>query len=251
MNRVTPGAVTALVDLNLPADAPEQDRRLAIAKWIADPENPLTARVMVNRIWQNHFGVGIVDTPSDFGSNGTEPSHPELLDWLASEFIAGKWSVKHLQKLILMSDAWQQDSIPRESAIAVDADSRLLWRFPHRRLEAEGIRDSVLAVSGRLNTRAGGPGFSAFEVSLENVRHYFPKTSFTTEDWRRMIYMTKVRQERDSVFGTFDCPDCSQLVPRRSRSTTPLQAMGLLNSQFMMEQAQCFSDRPRSGIRFS
>jgi mono/diheme cytochrome c family protein len=241
--QVEPGAIVALTSLSLPADAPEQSRRLAVAEWIADSENPLTARVMVNRIWQHHFGQGIVDTPSDFGTNGVAPSHPLLLDWLAAEFVESGWSVKHMQKLILTSDTWQQGSIPNAKAMTVDAGSRLLWRFPHRRLEAEGIRDSVLAVTGYLNPQASGPGFSGFEVSLENVRHYFPKKSFGDEDWRRMIYMTKVRQERDSVFGTFDVPDCSQLVAKRSRSTTPMQAMGLLNSQFMIEQARYLADR--------
>lgn len=241
--QVKPGAVAALTNLSLPTDAPEQSRRLAIAEWIADSDNPLTARVMVNRIWQHNFGQGIVDTPSDFGTNGVPPSHPQLLDWLADEFVASGWSIKHIQKLILTSDTWQQDSIPHSEAMTIDAGSQLLWRFPHRRLEAEAIRDSVLSVTGRLNLEAGGPGFSGFEVSLENVRHYFPKQSFAAEDWRRMIYMTKVRQERDSVFGTFDVPDCSQLVAKRSRSTTPMQAMGLLNSQFMMQQARYLADR--------
>ena len=241
--QVKPGAVVALTNLSLPADAPEQTRRLAVAEWIADSNNPLTPRVMVNRIWQHNFGQGIVDTPSDFGTNGVAPTHPQLLDWLAVEFVESGWSIKHIQKLILTSDTWQQDSIPNPEAMTIDAGSRLLWRFPHRRLEAEAIRDSVLSVTGRLNFQAGGPGFSGFEVSLENVRHYFPKQSFAAEDWRRMIYMTKVRQERDSVFGTFDVPDCSQLVAKRSRSTTPMQAMGLLNSQFMMQQAQYLADR--------
>ena len=210
---------------------------MAIARWIADEANPLTPRVIVNRIWQNHFGEGLVDTPSDFGGNGSAPSHPLLLDWLASEFVESGWSVKHLQRLILTSDAWQQDSRPRPNGIAVDAGSRLLWRFPPRRLDAEGIRDSILAVTGKLDLRMGGPGFSAFEVELENVRHYFPKQQYGPEDWRRMIYMTRVRQERDAVFGVFDCPDCSQVVPKRSRSTTPLQALNLLNSRFVVDQA--------------
>lgn len=241
--QVAPAAISSLSDVALPADAPEQARRLTIARWIADPVNPLTARVMVNRIWQHHFGTGIVATPSDFGKNGVPPSHPQLLDWLAAEFVANDWSVKHIQRQILTSQCWQQDSRPRPQALAVDAGSRLLWRFPQRRLEAEGIRDCVLAVSGKLNLQAGGPGFSAFKVELENVRHYFPKSSFSESDWRRMIYMTRVRQERDAVFGTFDCPDFSQLVAKRSRSTTPLQAMGLMNSQFMMQQAGFLADR--------
>ena len=119
----------------------------------------------------------------------------------------------------------------------VDVSSQFLWRFPPRRLEAEAIRDSILAASGALDLRMGGPGFSAFRIQPENVRHYFPKKEYGPEDWRRMIYMTKVRQEQESVFGAFDCPDASQSVPKRIRSTTPLQALNLLNSRFVMQQA--------------
>lgn len=236
--QVVPGAIQALTPWTLPAEAPEQQRRLALAHWIADEGNPLTARVIVNRIWQFHFGTGIVDTPSDFGGNGTAPTHPELLDWLASELIRSGWSIKHLQRLILNSQTWTQQSRPREDALRIDAGSRLLWRFPPRRLEAEAIRDSMLAASGTLDPRVGGAGFSSFEVALENVRHYFPKTEFGPEDWRRMIYMTRVRQERDAVFGVFDCPDFNQVVPKRGRSTTPLQALNLLNSSFVLQQAE-------------
>ncbi|MCA8998934.1 MAG: DUF1553 domain-containing protein [Planctomycetaceae bacterium] len=241
--QVVPAAIESLSDVSLSADSPEQERRLAIAKWIASDENPLTARVIVNRIWQFHFGTGIVDTPSDFGANGTPPTHPELLDWLASELIAHDWSLKHIHRLILTSETWQQDSRPHEQGMRIDADSRLLWRFPPRRLEAEGIRDCILFATGKLDLRMGGPGFSAFEVEAENVRHYHPKQDFGPEDWRRMVYMTKVRQERDAVFGVFDCPDCSQVVPKRSRSTTPLQALNLLNSRFVMQQAEFLVDR--------
>jgi hypothetical protein len=240
---VGPDAVASLTSLGLAANAPEQQRRLALANWIASKENPLTARVIVNRLWQHHFGEGLVDTPSDFGANGTRPTHPELLDWLAGELLANGWSLKHIHRLILTSNTWQQDSRPRADAAAVDASSRLLWRFPPRRLEAEAIRDSILAVSGVLDLRMGGPGFSAFEVQQETVRHFFPKTSYGPEDWRRMIYMTKVRQEQDSVFGAFDCPDASQVAPKRSRSTTPLQAFNLLNSAFVIQQAKLFAAR--------
>ena len=241
--QVAPGAIAALGELRLDNASPEQQRRLAIANWIVSSDNPLTARVMVNRLWQFHFGIGIVDTPSDFGANGTLPSHPELLDWLASEFMECGWSLKHMHRLILTSTTWQQDSRPRSEAIQKDSTSRLLWRFPPRRLEAEGIRDCMLAASGKLDSRMGGPGFSAFEVELENVRHYFPKKDYGPADWRRMVYMTKVRQEKDSIFGVFDCPDGSQVTPKRSRSTTPLQALNLLNSRFVMQQADFLAER--------
>ena len=242
--QVAPDAIAAFASLNLSVNAPEQTRRKALADWIVSPANPLTARVIVNRIWQFHFGTGIVDTPSDFGRNGAPPSHPQLLDYLAAELMNNGWSLKHIHRLILHSQTWQQSSQPDHAALQIDADSRLLWRFPPRRLEAEPIRDSMLAVTGVLDRQdVGGPGFSPFEVELENVRHYYAKTSYGPEDWRRMIYMTKVRQEREQVFGAFDCPDASMVVPQRSRSTTPLQALNLLNSTFVMQQATLFAAR--------
>lgn len=242
--QVGPGAIEVFTTLDLAADSPEQKRRLALANWIASKENRLTARVIVNRLWQFHFGTGIVDTPSDFGRNGARPSHPELLDWLAVELMENGWSLKHIHRQILTSQTWMQNNRPRAEALQVDAGSRLLWRFPPRRLEAEGIRDSILSVTGVLNCdQMGGPGFSPFQVDLENVRHYHAKEEFGPEDWRRMIYMTKVRQEREQVFGVFDCPDASMVVPKRSRSTTPLQALNLLNSHFVMQQAELFSQR--------
>ena len=229
--------------LGLRLDAPEQLRRVRFAEWLASKGNPLTARVIVNRVWQHQFGVGLVATPSDFGANGAPPSHPELLDWLASELMRSGWSLKHIHRLVLTSSTFQQSNRPSEQALSVDRNARLLWRFPPRRLEAEAIRDCVVAVSGTLDRRMGGPGFSGFEVQLENVRHFFPKTSYGPDDWRRMIYMTKVRQEQDSVFGAFDCPDASQVMPKRSRSTTPLQALNLFNSEFMLQQADLFAGR--------
>ncbi|MCA8989767.1 MAG: DUF1553 domain-containing protein, partial [Planctomycetaceae bacterium] len=242
--QVSPGVIEAFATLKLDANSPEQERRLALANWIVSENNPLTARVMVNRIWQFHFGTGIVDTASDFGRNGTPPSHPELLDWLASELMQQQWSLKQIHRLILNSKTWRQNSQPSPAAMQVDADSRLLWRFPPRRLEAEAIRDSILSVTGVLNLdNAGGPGFSPFEVDQENVRHYHPKQSYGPEDWRRMIYMIRVRQEREQVFGAFDCPDASMVVAKRSRSTTPLQALNLFNSQFVTQQADLLAKR--------
>jgi hypothetical protein len=243
--QVAPDAIELMGSLGLAKDSPEQQRRLKFAAWIANRDNPLTARVIVNRLWQFHFGTGLVDTPSDFGANGTQPTHPKLLDWLARDFMDHGWSIKHVNRQILLSQTWQQDSRPRANALQADAASRLLWRFPIRRLQAEAIRDSMLAVAGVLDLTMGGPGFSGFEVQMENVRHYFPKKSYGTADWRRMIYMTKVRQESESVFGAFDCPDASQVTPRRGRSTTPLQALNLLNSIFVNQQAELFANRLR------
>ncbi len=230
----------------------DQERRLALARWITDPANPLTARVMVNRLWQYHFGEGLVSTPSDFGANGARPTHPGLLDWLASEFMSPlqdasvhPWSIKHIHRLIVTSATYRQASDARGDALAVDAGSRLLWRFPPRRLEAEAIRDQVLVVSGKLDLQMGGPGFSFFEPNDNYVRVYAPKQEFGPETFRRMIYGTVVRQRPDGVFGVFDCPDGGQIAPKRTRSTTPLQALNLLNSSFVMQQADFLAERLR------
>ncbi len=260
-----------------------QRRRLALAEWITDPANPLTARVIVNRLWQYHFGEGLVNTPSDFGRNGGRPTHPELLDWLAAELVAPSWAVealnrsivksvengrrsgplndstierfnastlppwslKHLHRLIVTSATYRQSSAPRQECLAVDAGARLLWRFPPRRLEAEPLRDGILAVSGRLDLKMGGPGFSFFEPNDNYVRVYTPRREWTPESFRRMVYGTVVRQRPDGVFGAFDCPDGGQIAPRRNRSTTPLQALNLLNSSFIMQQAGYFAQRLR------
>ena len=244
---VPPDALGVISSLNLAMDAPERERRVALAKWIASPDNPLTARVAVNRWWQFVFGTGLVDTPSDFGKNGTLPTHPELLDWLAGEFVANGWSVKEMMRMLLNSAAFQQSSRPNVNAARVDADGRYLWRFPPRRLEAEAIRDSILLAAGTLDRRMGGPGFHLFEVDRENVVHYHAKEETGPAEWRRMIYLYKIRQEQDAVFGVFDCPDGNQVIPKRSRSTTPLQALNLLNSHFTMQQAEKLAARVGEG----
>jgi len=212
----------------------------------------------VNRLWQHHFGGGIVATPSDFGKKGAEPSHPELLDWLASEFMEpvvrasgseakpAPWSLKHIHRLIVMSATYRQATAPRADCLQADSGSRLLWRFPPQRLEAEQLRDTILSVSGKLDLQAGGPGFSVFEPNDNYVHVYKSKNEFGPEEWRRMIYMTKIRMQQDSTFGAFDCPDGGQIAPRRMRSTTPLQALNLMNSAFMLQQAGFFAERLKS-----
>jgi mono/diheme cytochrome c family protein len=227
--------------LSNPGD--EQQRRIALARWIASPENRLTARVMVNRVWHYHFGVGLVDTPSDFGLNGGRPSHPELIDWLAAEFIASGWSVKSLHRIICGSRTYQQSAANNPAAQRIDTSNRLLWRFPSRRLEAEALRDAILSVSGQLNLTMGGPGFDLFEPNNNYVKVYTTKTTFTSDDFRRMVYQTKPRGELDTLFGSFDCPDAGQIAPRRTVSTTPLQALNLLNSAFLLEQSDRFAER--------
>jgi hypothetical protein len=244
---VKPGAIQLIgAPLDLPADTPEQQRRVKLAEWITDPGNPLTARVMVNRVWHYHFGHGLVTTPSDFGNMGAKPTHPELLDWLASEFVAGGWRLKPLHRLICLSATYRQSSEARPDAMQRDANDALLWRFPPKRLEAEAIRDAVLAVSGKLDLTMGGPGFSAFKPNDNYVRVYEPREQWTTAEFRRMVYATKIRSQQDPTFGAFDCPDGAQITPKRPTSTTPLQALNLLNGSFMLQQAEFFAERLKS-----
>ncbi len=237
-----PGAIGALT---LPRDTPEPARRQALADWIASPQNPLTARVLVNRVWQGHFATGLVETPSDFGRNGARPSHPELLDWLASEFIHDGWSIKRLHKLLVLSATYRQSGRSNEIAERKDAADRLLWRYPAHRLEAESIRDSMLAVSGRLNLKMFGPGFNLFD-QRGGLTGFIPVESYKEDGLRRMIYAHKVRREREAVFGSFDCPDAGQSAARRGESTTPIQALNLFNSRFTLEESGAFAARIKS-----
>lgn len=244
---VEPGGLTSL---RLSSSAPQrenltedQKRRLTLARWIVDPANPLTARVMVNRIWQHHFGRGLVTTPSDFGANGAKPSHPELLDWLAAEFISSGWSIKQIHRLILTSETYRRSSDARASGLETDAQNEWLWRYSPQRLEAEALRDCVLQASGRLDLRMGGPGFSFFAPNDNYVRLYTPRTEWSADTFRRMIYGTAIRQRVDGVFGVFDCPDAGQSAPRRTTSTTPLQALNLMNSGFLLQQANFLAKR--------
>ncbi|MEO2092259.1 MAG: DUF1553 domain-containing protein, partial [Gemmataceae bacterium] len=241
---VTPGVLSEVTPkLIIPAKATDAERRAAVARWITDPAHPLTPRVIVDRLWQHHFGTGLVATPSDFGFNGGRPTHPELLDWLAAELVDKKWSLKHLHRLIVTSATYRQASASTTDGLAKDAGSRLLWRYPPRRLEAEAIRDSVLAVSGKLDLTAGGPGFDLFEPNTNYVKVYTPKTEFGPAEFRRMVYQQKPRMQLDDTFGGFDCPDAGQVAPKRNASTTPLQALNLLNSPFLTQQAGFFAER--------
>lgn len=239
---VTPSVIPAIGKLELPNDTPEIERRKALAHWIANPANPLTARVMVNRIWQGHFGTGLVDTPSDFGLMGSQPSHPELLDWLSCEFMRGGWSIKHMHRLIVLSATYRQSSAVNSRSMAADADARLLWRFPSRRLEAETIRDSILFVNGKLDLKMHGRGFNLFN-QRGGLSGFTPVESFQGDGLRRMIYAHKVRREREAVFGAFDCPDAGQSTSRRRESMTPIQALNLLNSRFTLEQSEALAQR--------
>lgn len=241
---VEPGAIAALGHpLELPVDVPEPQRRLALARWIADEANPLAARVLVNRLWHYHFGQGLVATPSNFGFQGGLPTHPELLDWLAGELVARGWSIKAMHRLIMLSAVYRQSSCFDATAAAADAGDRLLWRYPPRRLEAEPIRDAILAASGQLDRTPGGPGYDPFEPNTNYVHVYTAKTVFGPAEWRRMVYQQQARMQPDSTFGAFDCPDASQVTPKRNVSTTALQALNLLNSPFVVQQAEFFAKR--------
>lgn len=241
--RVGPAVISALSTLKLPEDSPEQLRRKALAEWMASPSNPLTARVMVNRIWQGHFGTGLVETSSDFGRSGMKPTHPELLEWLAAEFIRSGWSVKHLHRLIVLSGTYRQSSKEHGAgSMEIDSESRYLWRFPNRRLDSEVIHDSILAISGRLNFTMYGRGYDLFD-KRGGLSGFTPVETFTPQNQRRMIYAHKVRREREAVFGAFDCPDAGQSTARRRESTTPIQALNLLNSRFTIDHAEAFAQR--------
>ncbi|MEY2600383.1 MAG: hypothetical protein RLZZ142_2642 [Verrucomicrobiota bacterium] len=239
---VTPAVPASFGKYELPATAKEADRRIALADWITRPDHPLTARVMVNRIWQWHFGTGIVDTPSDFGVMGTQPSHPELLDWLAQEFVRGGWSMKQLHRRIVLSATYRQSAEYRADAAAKDADARLLWRFPPRRLMAENIRDTMLAVSGQINFEMFGRGFNLFH-QRGGLAGFTPVEAFGPDGYKRMIYAHKVRREPDAVFGAFDCPDAGLSTSRRRESMTPVQALNLMNSRFALDVASAFGQR--------
>jgi hypothetical protein len=245
LDRVLPSAIRAVnPPLVLDERASEGQRRVALARWLGDPSNPLPARVLVNRLWHYHFGQGLVRTPSDFGFNGDRPSHPELLDWLAAEFRASGWRLKPLHRLILLSSTYRQSSRTNAAAVRIDGDGRLCWRYPPRRLEAEALRDAILQVSGRLDRRMGGPGYHLWEYS-GYVIVFQPKARLGPAEFRRMVYQFKPRTQQDETFGVFDCPDATQAMPRRNVSTTALQALNLLNSPFMQEQSEALAARLR------
>jgi hypothetical protein len=226
---------------SLPEDAAPD--RIGVARWLVSADNPLTPRVWANRVWARIFGLGIVETEEDFGALGSAPTHPELLDWLAAELLEGGWRLKAIHRLIVTSRGYRQASTARAAGLAADSASRLVWRYPPRRLEAEPLRDAILAVSGSLDRTLGGPGFDLLEPNSNYVKLYITKTTFTAADFRRMVYQTKPRAELDSFFGAFDCPDAGQVQPARTVSTTPLQALNMLNGEFLLEQAERFAAR--------
>ncbi len=222
-------------------------RRLVLANWIASPTNPLTARVAVNRIWQHHFGRGIVRSANDFGLQGDRPTHPDLLDWLASEFVSQGWRLKPIHRLIMTSNAYRMSSAGNPAALAIDPSNDLFWRFDMRRLQAEEIRDAILAVNGRLNLKMGGPGIYP-EISPE----YLASQSRPGEGWgksspaeqaRRSVYIHVKRSLITPILADFDVAETDATCPTRFSTTQPTQALGMLNGPFLNEQAKILANR--------
>jgi hypothetical protein len=226
----------------------EGERRAALAHWLSDRHHPLVWRSIVNRVWHYHFGQGLVATPNDFGRMGARPTHPQLLDWLAVEFRDSGQELKPLHRQIVTSSVYRQASARDAANAAMDQGNRYLWRMPRRRLDAEEVRDAILAVSGSLNPRMGGPGF--YQFVLERTEHspHYEYHKFDPGDvatHRRSIYRFVVRSQPDPWMTTLDCADSSQSTPRRGETLTSLQALSLLNSQFNLVMARRFAERLR------
>jgi hypothetical protein len=244
---VQPGFLTLLdpgpAKIVAPVGVESTGRRTALAKWLTDPENPLPARVMANRIWHYHFGRGIAGTPSDFGIMGERPSHPELLDWLAQEFVRGGWSLKHMHRLIMNSAMYQQASEFRKDAAEIDSGNRLLWAFPRHRLESEVIRDSSLQVAGLLNAKTGGPSvFPDLPEGMPAPRGGW-KLSSAEERNRRSVYIFVKRNARYPMMEAFDMPDTHESCSRRDVTVTAPQALSMLNDKVALEWARGFAGR--------
>ncbi len=237
LDKITPA-------FELRATAPEGERRLALAKWITSDANALTARVLANRVWHYHFGTGLVDTPGDFGFLGSKPTHPELLDYLARRLITNGWKLKALHREILLSKTYLQSGEFRAEASREDKDARLIWRFPPRRLSAEEIRDTILTVAGKMQLAPmGGPGFRLYKLMQNNVSTYFPLDQHGPETYRRAVYHQNARASVVDVLSDFDLPDISFATPKRASTTTPMQALTLLNHAFTLDMAAALASR--------
>jgi hypothetical protein len=245
---VEPG--TPAVFPPLPAGMPAN--RLALARWLVDPANPLTARVAVNRFWERCFGTGLVKTSEDFGRQGEAPSHPELLDWLATEFVASGWDVKAMQKLLVMSATYRQDAATDATRLEKDFYNRLLSRGPRFRMDAEMIRDHALAVSGLLHPKVGGPSVNPVQVPNLWKEIGFLRPEIGMDEWpvsdgpdlyRRGLYTFWRRVCTYPTFATFDAPSRDVCVSRRPRTNTPLQALAALNDPTLLEAARAFGQR--------
>jgi hypothetical protein len=226
----------------------ESRRRAALARWLSDPRNALLRRSIVNRVWQYHFGQGIVDTPNDFGRMGSPPTHPELLEWLADWFIAHGHSLKKLHRLLVTSSVYRQSSASKPAYASLDAGNRYLWRMNRQRLDAECIRDSVLAVSGKLDLAMGGPSVQQFYFKDDHSPIY-DYARFDVDDprsLRRSVYRFLVRSVPDPFMECLDCADPSIMTPKRNTTLTSIQALALLNNPFATRQAEHFADHLRT-----
>ena len=250
--KVGPGLPSALLEAGDPEDlVPEKfgpRYRKQLALWLTKPDHPLTARVMVNRIWQGHFGRGIVATTNDFGRQGLPPSHPELLDWLASEFVARNWSLKSLHRIIMLSDTYQRASrFTDESDSKIDPENAYLWRMNRRRLEAEAVWDAIHAVSGTLNAKMGGrpviPPLTTAELMPMRIKSWWVTPADPTEANRRAVYILSRRNFTFPMFDRFDRPESSASCPVREVTTVAPQALWGLNNQITYEQAEKFAAR--------
>jgi hypothetical protein len=222
-----------------PAGRISTGRRTAFARWVTSPDNPLFARVMVNRIWQHHFGTGLVATPDNLGQSGARPSHPELLDWLATEFVRSGWSLKAMHRLILTSAGYRQSSAPRDDAERLDPENRLLARFPLRRLDAESLRDAMLHLCGELDQRSGGPYVPSRRTAEGTVE--VPEAQDGAR--RRSIYLQQRRTQVVTLLQLFDAPTIVSSCSQRTTSTVPLQSLALLNSDFARLRARALAQR--------
>jgi hypothetical protein len=250
-----PGALSCVAGLEsrfVVADANDEGaRRAALAKWVSDPGNVLTWRSIVNRVWQSHFGRGIVDTPNDFGRMGGTPSHPELLDWLAGWFLGHGGSLKQLHRLIVTSSAYTQSTAHDPEFAKVDADNRLLWRMNRTRLDAESIRDALLQMSGKLDLTMGGPSVKQF-IESPGI-HVTPNVDYLNFDvddpafHRRSVYRFVFRTLPDPFMETLDCPDASQLTPSRTVSVTALQALSMMNDAFLVRYSEHLAEKLANG----
>ncbi|MCA9099106.1 MAG: DUF1553 domain-containing protein, partial [Planctomycetaceae bacterium] len=244
---VQPGGIAAVggkFEFGISATASDRERREKLAEWMTDRNNGLFLRVIVNRLWHYHFGTGLVETPNDFGFNGGRASHPELIDWLAMKFRDDGMKWKSLHRLIVLSATYRQSSATRPDEMQIDAGNRALWRASPRRLEGETLRDSMLAAAGLLNLTAGGPGYQDVTVTPNNgTTYYEPIDKIETAFQRRTIYRFVPRGGRSAILDSFDCPDPSVTAPRRQVTTTPLQALSLLNNEFVLEAAEKLAER--------
>jgi Protein of unknown function (DUF1553)/Protein of unknown function (DUF1549) len=245
--QVEPGFLSILdpapAKITPPSGLNSTGRRTALAEWLASPQNPLTPRVIVNRLWHYHFGHGIAGTPSDFGIMGERPTNKELLDYLASNFVENGWSMKRLHKLILLSSTYQQSSQYRADAAEIDPQDKYFWRYPRHRLEGETIRDEMLAVSGKLNAKMGGPGVFPPLPEGINPRGGWKKNESPSEANRRSVYIFVRRNVRYPMLESFDMPDTHESCARRNVTVTPTQSLALLNSNLVLDWAHGFAER--------